>query len=347
MSHHVLTHDNIFQRKVPLWIVFAATGLVAASFLFARLSEVKITPPVLNPQASSIDCNTIIRQQRMKEKKFTSKLLFVETNIESDHLNDLKASVELLIDKQKSQGMISSASVYLRRFGNTQWMSVNPDEAFYTASLIKVAVLITILKMSEDNPGWLDKLYPYRREDSRIASQTFADKTIIPGEDYKIRELLFYMIVYSDNNASSILHRLMDKTMCIKLFSDIGIDGFNPDDQYRKLKASDAGKLFRLLYNSSYLSDVNSEYALSLLAQSTFKDGLVKELPPGVTVAHKFGEGGTQLENQLCEAGIVYAVDAPYLIVVMTRGKQLAELSQSISGISKDVYDFMNAKKGS
>src|SRR6185295_18381478 len=104
------------------------------------------------------------------------------------------------------------------------------------------------------------------------------------------------------------------------------------------------GKLFRVLYNSTYLTSANSEYALSLLSQSSFKDGLVKELPPGVTVAHKFGEGGGPEENQLSDAGIVYDGSTPYLIVVMTRGKQLTELSQSISEISKQVYDYMNPK---
>jgi beta-lactamase class A len=242
------------------------------------------------------------------------------------------------------EGKINSASVYMKKCGNIEWFAVNPDESFYTASLMKVAVLITILKMSENNPGYLDKIYPYKSVDPGILPQTYGEKTIEPGHDYTMRDLLYYMIVYSDNYASDILNSEMDLDVYKKLFTDIGIEGYNPYDQFRKLKAEDVGKLFRLLYNASYLSKENSEYALSLLAQSSFKDGLVKELPDNVVVAHKFAEAGGSEENQLHDAGIVYAGKTPYLLVVMTRGKKLTDLSESIGDISKKVYDYMNQK---
>jgi len=247
-----------------------------------------------------------------------------------------------MIGQKKIEGQINSASVYMKKLKNGEWFAVNSGESFYTASLMKVAVLITILKMSESNQGYLDTLYPFRYADPRIPKQTFGEKTIVPGHDYKIRDLLYYMIVYSDNYASNILNNLMDQNVYTKLFSDIGIQGYDPTDQFRKLSASEVGRLFSLLYNSSYLSSENSEYALSLLSQSSFKDGLVKELPHDVVVAHKFAEAGGLEENELHDAGIVYTGKTPYLLIVMTRGKKLSDLSKSIGDISKEVYDHMN-----
>ena len=333
---------NFLKRKVPVWLLLASTGTVAIMLLSFDISERRaMATPAANAQ---VGCDGEFYQQRLKEYKFTSPLLFAGLNDESQDLEDLKSSITTMIGQQKLDGKINSASVYLKKLGTGKWFAINPEEKFYTASLMKVAVLITILKMSESNPGYLDKLYPFRYADPRIPKQSFDEKTIIPGHDYKMRDLLYYMIVYSDNYASNVLNNLMDINIYTKLFSDIGIEGYDPNDQFRKLSASDVGKLFRLLYNSSYLSTANSEYALSLLSQATFKGGLAKELPEGLIVAHKFAEAGETGENELHDAGIVYDGNTPYLLVVMTRGKQLPDLSQSIGEISKKVYDYMNKK---
>jgi len=148
------------------------------------------------------------------------------------------------------------------------------------------------------------------------------------------------MIVNSDNYASNILNGLMDINIYKKIFEDIGIENYNTEDQYRKLSSTQIAKLFRILYNSTYLSYNNSEYALLLLSESGFKGGLVKEFPASVVVAHKFGEGGGVDETDLSDAGIVYLNNETYCIVVMTRGKNVTELSEIIGKISKKIYDY-------
>lgn len=338
--------SNFFQRRVPIWLLFVLTGTVTAALLVFNIPIRKATS---TPHASAVASSQAnysgeFYQHRLKDYKFISPLLLVDIKHESATFNDLKSSLTTMIGQEKLEGKINSASVYMKKCGSIEWFAVNPDEGFYTASLMKVAVLITILKMSENTPGYLDKIYPYKHTDPGILPQTYDKKTIEPGHDYKMRDLLFYMIVYSDNYASDILNSEMDLNIYKKLFTDIGIEGYDPYDQFRKLKAGDVGKLFRLLYNSSYLTKENSEYALSLLSQSNFKEGLVKELPHDVVVAHKFAEAGDPGESQLHDAGIVYAGNTPYLLVVMTRGKKLTDLSQSIGDISKQVYDYMNQK---
>ena len=338
--------SNFFQRRVPLWLLFVLTGAVTVALLLFDIPTRKATS---TPHASAVASLPAMfsgefNQHRLKDYKFISPLLLVDIKHESAAFNDLKSSLTTLIGQEKLEGKINSASVYMKKCGSIEWFAVNPDEGFYTASLMKVAVLITILKMSENTPGYLDKIYSYKHADAGILPQTYDQKTIEPGHDYKMRDLLYYMIVYSDNYASDILNGEMNLDIYKKLFTDIGIEGYDPYDQFRKLKAEDVGKLFRLLYNASYLTKDNSEYALSLLSQSSFKDGLVKELPGNVVVAHKFAEAGGNEENQLHDAGIVYDGTTPYLLVVMTRGKKLPDLSQSIGEISKKVYDYMNQK---
>jgi len=84
-----------------------------------------------------------------------------------------------------------------------------------------------------------------------------------------------------------------------------------------------------------------SNDALSLLTESTFKDGLLKELPSSIVVAHKYGESGDAVSHQLHEAGIIYLQNKPYLISVMTRGTDWNKLSEVIGHISRMTYDYM------
>ena len=88
------------------------------------------------------------------------------------------------------------------------------------------------------------------------------------------------------------------------------------------------------------MSPARSEEALDLLTKSEFKDGLVAGVPPGVTVAHKFGERGAEGERmrQLHDCGIVYCPRSPYVLCVMTRGEDFQQLIGTTEDISRLVY---------
>ncbi len=60
-----------------------------------------------------------------------------------------------------------------------------------------------------------------------------------------------------------------------------------------------------------------------------------------VPIAHKFGESGTPIEMQLHESAIVYLKNKPYLLTVMTKGKDNKTLSKLIGEISAVTYKNM------
>ena len=97
-------------------------------------------------------------------------------------------------------------------------------------------------------------------------------------------------------------------------------------------------KLFRILYNGTYLEKENSELALRLLATCDYNKGIVAGFDMPMTVAHKFGERVIGNTAQLHEFGIVYAGNQPYLLGVMTSGSNLDELSVVIREISRRAF---------
>lgn len=89
----------------------------------------------------------------------------------------------------------------------------------------------------------------------------------------------------------------------------------------------------------------HSEKVLSLLAQSEFDQGTASGVPKDVRVANKFGERFIGNEKQLHDCGIVYFPQNPYLLCVMTRGKDFHELAGVISAISQMVYEEIDSRR--
>jgi len=107
-------------------------------------------------------------------------------------------------------------------------------------------------------------------------------------------------------------------------------------------------RLFRALYNATYLPDIESEQAFELLSQTDFNGGLVQGISASMTVAHKFGEhteveNGKTIDRELHDCGIVYYPNQPYFLCVMTRGQDFPTLEKIIGNISKSVFDYMSS----
>ena len=164
-------------------------------------------------------------------------------------------------------------------------------------------------------------------------------KQIEENKVYSIKELLKYMIAYSDNKATYLLKRNIDYEVYLKMVNDLKIPMPQTEKDFMFMTASQYSDIFKIIYNSSYLSCDNSEFALSLLNQCDFKIGLLNGLPDSVNVVHKFGEAEVSGQHQLHECGLVYMNHSPYLITIMTNGYNIRDLPPVLSTISKMVYD--------
>ena len=148
------------------------------------------------------------------------------------------------------------------------------------------------------------------------------------------------MIGRAYNFVTLLLNRELDISELNSLFSTLGIHEMNMLNTRYTITASDYSKFMRVLYNATYLNVKNSQYALTLLTNSTFNRGLTRELPKDLVVAHKFGENVSGDIRQLHESGIVYTGSRTYLITVMTKGEKVADLAEVIRDISNNVYHY-------
>ena len=332
----------MFKIKIPIFYLFitilAGIGITLLSFNIAQNSKSNIDKDSLSPNAISNN----FKIERLEEYKYTKPIISAEPGFESPRLMSLKEELNKLIENEEKDSMVSSVSVYVRDFEIGEWMVINEQTAYLPGSLLKVGLMTAWLKMSENKPGLLDKEQAYEIHNGFVfPTEHFQGKEITIGQKYKIREYLESMIVNSDNKAAFFLENTVDSGIFHKVFANLGIPAPKFHDTNYRLNVKDYSIFMMALFNSGFLAPKESEYAITLLTRSQFKEGLVKELPDSVVVAHKFGESGTEQLHELHETGLVYINHRPYLITVMTQGHDWARQSQIISRISKLTYDNM------
>jgi beta-lactamase class A len=278
------------------------------------------------------------RLQQMQGLKYTKPLMYIDKITPTDKFLILKDSLQKKLVELQTAGIITRAALYIKSYKNADCIGINENELFHPGSLIKVPILISYLKMEEQNPGVLNKRIRYKVAANQIVPQTFNSKQIIPNASYTLRELLKYMIAYSDNNATYLLNQNLDLKVFVKMFTDIGLAAPDVMSKEFSISAKDYSVFFRVIYNSSYLNFEDSEYAAQLLSQCDFKEGLLSGLPAGIDVIHKFGEWGNDKVHQLHEAGFFYYDNSTYLITIMTEGNDVKKLPNAIGSFARTTY---------
>ncbi len=272
---------------------------------------------------------------------FTNPLLECLSSEQSESLEQFSVSkdkVSELVEKVKVKHGLTDISVYVRDLNNGPWMGINQDKKFIGGSLLKVPMLISYLKLAEDDPNILKKEIEYKEQKVTNDQYFSPSRQIEVGKKYTVGELLEYMIYYSDNNAAYLLSENIDHVNFNRVFAALGFGDPDPNQPFPVDTKTYAG-FFRILFNSSYLSKLSSEKALFMLSKSEFNRGLQALLPKNILVSHKFGIRSDGPVNQLHDCGIVYYPNNPYLVCIMSRGGTFDNMADSIAEVSKFVYD--------
>jgi beta-lactamase class A len=279
--------------------------------------------------------------------KYINPLLECD-NYQPSQLNSvvgMETQINDYIAKAKAENKATFVSVYYRDLNFGPWMGINEKENFSPASLLKVPIMIAALKKAEADPAFLNRKLQYTQQLDLNVVPNIKDPHLIKiGNSYTVENLIERMIEYSDNEAKELILRNLEGSFIIKVMTDIGVN-VSGDMGKDFISVKDYSGFFRLLYNATYLSRSLSEKALDILSKTSFNKGLLAGLPKGLTVSHKFGERAFSDSNikQLHECGIVYHDKTPYLICIMTRGTDFAQLEPVIADISAIVYKNVTA----
>lgn len=290
------------------------------------------------------DADSTILEQRLSGYRFTNPLLECDHPQHSTERGIAVMEQALLhyTDSLKKAGTVTHVSIYYRDLNNGPWMGINEKENYAPASLLKVPILIAALKNAENNSWYLQSKFNYTDPYDYNYTQNLTDSIGLQKDSlYSIFTYLENMIAHSDNTSKNIILNSLPPDAFEKLFNDFGVSYNRDSVSGNSLSVKAYSAFFRILYNATYLNKEMSELALQMLTKTGFNRGMVNLLPAGTIVAHKFGERTDPNYRiyQLHDCGIVYKGTRPYLLCIMTQGKNFKTLEKVISTTSQMVYD--------
>lgn len=287
-----------------------------------------------------------IQRDLQEQYPFTSPIIDCQ-NTENNtsvaiNSNRFRNTVDALEEKYQ----ISRSSIYYRDLSNGQWVGTDEREVFSPASMMKTPVFIAFLRQVERQSSLLEKKVVAEQKyfDYEIKQNFESASKIELGKTYTLQQVAEIMIEHSDNVATLMLSSFIKEEDFNSLFKAVGVE-VEKEKGDALVRIKDFAAFFRILYNASYLNRDMSEFALGILARTTFKSGLVAGVPVDVPVAHKYGERMVKnidtkaiTDQQLHDCGIVYHPKSPYILCVMTQGKDYKKQMAFIEEVSRYVY---------
>jgi len=328
---------GLIRVKVPVYFLLIS----AAIFLFIGWLIKRPSAVPIPAEAQLVHAVPSLETLRKKDGRLIQPLLLADLNNDDPSLAELKSQVEQYLKRKQLSGDLKNAAVYFRDLNSSKSFSINPSAEYLPASIMKIPILITYLKESETHTGLLQQKLYFKKHFGDIPEQTLTDQLLPENRSYTVNELLQYMIVNSDNDATALLNQNISVSGFQVLFRILGFKDPDLKSWDYRITAPECSRFLSLLFNSTYLNEKNSEYAMSLLTQSRYKDGFSRRMDPKLVIAHKFGERNEGTEQQLSETGIFYLGDKPYLLTVMTSGNDRKLLPDVLADVSETAFAYM------
>ncbi len=225
---------------------------------------------------------------------------------------------------------------------------LNADLVFPTASSIKLAVLLELMRQAQEGRLSLEEKHTIRRTETTVGDDEpilamLGDGTVT----MTLRDLATLMVVLSDNSATNIL---IERVGMESINSEIAHLGLRQTHLQRKMIDIEAARqgrenvstpremmtLMEKVHAGSVLDPAHTRDYFALLALP--KDSLFhKALPSSVTVKDKPGA----LDAVRCDTGIVEVPGHPFAMSVMTTYDASNEEGERVvKQIARLAYDY-------
>ncbi len=317
-----VARNNFIHRIISVAVV-SLIGLTFLPFSFNKITKMMFNPTpykevkadyeqLLFPTANYLS-NHWFLGHRSLEGAETKKPLMTSL-VEGNELSGLESQLNNLIALYPS----IKPSIYVWDYETGNYVDINANEIYPTASIIKLPVLVELFRAIEQNNLTIYDEMPlteyYRTEGSGSLQFKAANSK------YTIDTLARMMITESDNSATNMLiAKLGSMTEVNSAIRDWGlkhtyIQTWLPDlGGTNHSTARDMATILYNIDNPKFLSTSSREKIFDYMGHVHNNRLIAAGLPAGATFLHKTGDIG----KMLGDAGIVYAPNGKKYIVVI------------------------------
>ena len=270
---------------------------------------------------------------------------------------DKRAQVEKQLGeaRQKIEDYEGVAGFYVRDLEGDWGYGVRPDEQFFSASIIKVPVMVAVYRKVDKGELSFSQMVEIKEEDWAAGAGWLQWEK--PGTKQTVGDLLLLMMTQSDNVATNALVRLVGGadhvnevarslgTKNTLLYQKLSSERAAVPSLDNRTTPRDMATMMEKIADGEAASDKSCRYMIELMNLNELDWWLDAGLPADVYAANKAG----WLYEVYDDAGIVKAGERPYVVAILSKyGSGDVDVGRLlIEGVSRDVWEAQNGKDDS
>ena len=271
-------------------------------------------------------------------------------------------ALEIQIDSisKKIKGNVGVSAFILE---TNESASYNGDKKFPMQSVYKFPIAMAVLHQVDEGKLTVEEKIQIETTEIIPGSRGSVKDKVLSGAQLSVKDLIWYNVGESDNNACDVLLRVLGGTAkANRYIHKIGVNDISiatteraqmSDDsiQYQNWATPKAmTQLLKIFYNTNTLSEKSKTILLEDMEQSLPGQKRLKGLlPSGTLVAHKTGTAATVdgLTRATNDAGIITLPNGRHLLITVFISDSYADQTErelTIATISKAAFDFWGVK---
>jgi beta-lactamase class A len=226
---------------------------------------------------------------------------------------------------QRIEGYEGVAGVYVRDLEGDFGYGVRPDEEFFTASIIKVPVMVAVYRKVDEGELSFSQMIEIKEEDWAAGAGWLQWERA--GTKQTVGDMLLLMMTQSDNVATNALIRTVGGADHVnKVARSLGAENTMLYQKVSSERAAipqldnrstprDMAAMMQQIAEGEAASEKSCEYMIELMDLNELDWWLDAGLPADVYAANKAG----WLHEVYDDVGIVKAGDRPYVIAILSK----------------------------
>jgi beta-lactamase class A len=256
---------------------------------------------------------------------------------------------------QRIEGYDGVAGVYVRDLEGDFGYGVRPDEEFFTASTIKLPVMVAVYRKVDEGELSFSQMIEIKEEDWAAGAGWLQWERA--GTRQTVGDLLLLMMTQSDNVATNALVRTVGGADHVNevarslgaentlLYQKVSSERAAIPQLDNRSTPRDMAAMLQEIADGEAASEKSCGYMIELMDLNELDWWLDAGLPANVYAANKAG----WLYEVYDDVGIVKAGDRPYVVAIMSKyGSGDVDKGQVlIEELSRTVWETQNSEGGS